>query len=79
MPKIEYDKHRVPDVVSTLYEEMWLDSENESDGMLWFYNQATDEQRSGFDNALMYLCGWSLGNLVRLAKGRGKYVEGDDD
>lgn len=75
MSKIDYDEQKVPDILSTVYEEMISDTENESEHMLWFYNQATDEQRSGFDNALIYLCGWTLGSLVTIAKNRGNYVE----
>ena len=63
------------DVVSTFYEEFESDGENESANMIWFYEQASDEQKKGFDNALIYLCGWSFPTLLQLAKSRGNYVD----
>ena len=65
---------RIPDVVTTFFEEFESDSENESSNMIHFYDHATDEQKNGFDNALLYLCGWSLRSLKDLAKKRGYFV-----
>ena len=66
---------RIPDIIQTLTEEMMNDDVNESENLIEFYNKADDDERRGIDNCLLYLCGWSLESLVKIAKGRGNYVD----
>jgi hypothetical protein len=66
---------KTPDIVWTAYEEIGTDTENESANMIEWYEKATDQEKIGFDHAILYLTGWSLQTLIELARMRGNYVE----
>jgi len=67
---------RMPDVVSVFREEFESDTENCSKAMIHYYMHATDERQKGFNNALIYLCGWGMDSLIEIAKERRCYLGG---
>ena len=56
------------DVVSKILEEMVTDDENESDGLLRDYLEASEIERSIMDSVLARLCGWTMEMIITLAK-----------
>lgn len=63
------------DIVSVILEEMMTDSENRSEDILDLYEKGTEAEKNAIDSILIYLCGWSVASLKRLATERNRFVE----
>lgn len=65
-----------PDIIQALVQEIYDDSENESQKLIDYYAAGDDTVRGVIDCTLMYLCGWTLDSLVHIAERNDMYVEG---
>lgn len=65
----------VPDIVSTIYNEIGADDYNQSARIIEKYDAMTSEQKAIVDDLLIDICGWAMDSLVELAKDREYFVE----
>lgn len=60
----------IPDVVTVIKQEIETDSENESKILLNYFCNLSKEKQDVVENVLMYVCGWTLKSLIRIADQR---------
>jgi|SRR4051794_28267895 len=47
-------------IIGMIFDEMGSDDDNDSQGLVEYYNAASSEQREAMNEMCIYLCGWSL-------------------
>lgn len=68
------EEKRIPDITRAVLEEILSDDENDSEALIDYYDNCTEEQKEAVDKTLICLCGYRLSTLFIKAEERGLYV-----
>ena len=63
------------DIVGQIMEEMMSDDENDTERLLFAYENATEEERAIMDYVLVCLCGYTMNTIIEHAKEYKNFLE----